>query len=100
MSYGMFATPLGRCRGYNLHKKIIYGHPPLWHRRLRLGHLPTPVERRMVRVAGTIYTNHIGAEQVYIPYDQRATGEVVGAFCLHVPLGCRTVVILTTYLHS
>src|SRR6516162_2236115 len=83
-----------------LPKKIIYWHPPPWDSGFRFRNIPVPVYRRIIRIAGTIHFDHIGAEQIYVPYNQRATREIVIALCLHLPLGCWAVVTLTPHFHS
>ena len=83
-----------------LPKKIIDWHPPARHGRLCFRNIPAPVYRRIIRIASTVHFDHIGTEQIYVPYDQRATREIVVSLCFHFPLGCRAVVSLTPHFRS
>src|SRR5262245_21283336 len=78
-------------------KKIIDGHPPSWDSRFRFCHIATPIDRRVSRITGPIDLNDIRIEQIHVPHDQGATGEIVSAFCLHGALCCRAIVVLTAH---
>src|SRR4029453_11621694 len=91
--------PAGRLT-MQLPKKIIYWHPPSWDSGLCFRNIPVPVYRRIIRIAGTVHFDHIGAEQIYVPYNQRATREIVIAFCFHLPLSCWAVVTLTPHFRG
>lgn len=83
-----------------LPKQCIYGHPPSWYGGLGFCHSPVPVDSGLVRSTGSVHFHDILAQQIHLPYDQCAAGEVIGALLLHSLLGCRPTVILATHLHG
>jgi hypothetical protein len=75
-------------------EEIVHRHRPSRHGRFGVRDLPASVYPRRLRSARAIDANHLLAQQIDIPDDLRASGEVVGAFDRDLLLGTRRVVSL------
>ncbi len=47
----------------------------------------------MFRIIRAIHRDDVVLQHIYVPYDERARGKVVGAFLSHLLLGRRTVIV-------
>ena len=82
-------------------KKIIHRHRPTGNGGLGGGDLPAPVDGcGMVSVAIAVDADHVVAQQVHVPNDERAGSEVIGALGEHLALGGGAVVALATNFNS
>jgi hypothetical protein len=57
-----------------------------------------PTDDWLVIALRAIHPDHVGAQQVDVPHDLGAGGEVIGSFAAHRFDGGRAVIVLTPHL--
>lgn len=106
------STPLVLCMGrgystriqnrvaYSCHD-IIYSHGPTRQRRLCFRHISATVNRGILGIIGTVYTNYLIVQDIHIPHYEGACREVIGALGGHCALRqpCRAIIAVAAYFN-